>query len=132
MGDAATKGSAAALVTIVEWGDFQCHFCGRVNPRATPRELTDENFEKWASEIGLDVAKFKEDMKDKALEEKVKKMQTQGSTLGARGTPAFFINGRFLSGARPFEAFEAVIDEELGSRNWRAEVVGRGAFPVVL
>jgi protein-disulfide isomerase len=29
------------------------------------------------------------------------------------GTPAFFINGRFLSGAQPFEAFQRVIDEEL-------------------
>jgi protein-disulfide isomerase len=29
------------------------------------------------------------------------------------GTPAFFINGRFLSGAQPFEAFKRVIDEEL-------------------
>ena len=164
VGDAATKGSPEALVTIVEWSDFQCPFCGRVNPTmakiqeaygdkvriafkhnplpmhnramaaavaaeaagrqgkfwemhdklfANPRELTDENFEKWATEIALDVDKFKTDMKDKALEEKVKKQQSQGSTLGARGTPAFFIIGRFLSGAQPFEAFKALIDEEL-------------------
>lgn len=33
--------------------------------------------------------------------------------LGATGTPAFFINGIMLSGAQPFEAFEAVISEEL-------------------
>lgn len=33
--------------------------------------------------------------------------------LGARGTPAFFVNGRFLSGAQPYEAFAALIDEEL-------------------
>ena len=29
------------------------------------------------------------------------------------GTPAFFINGRMLSGAQPFEKFKEVIDEEL-------------------
>ena len=29
------------------------------------------------------------------------------------GTPAFFINGRLLLGAQPFEAFKRVIDEEL-------------------
>jgi protein-disulfide isomerase len=29
------------------------------------------------------------------------------------GTPAFFINGRMLSGAQPFEAFKVIIDEEV-------------------
>jgi protein-disulfide isomerase len=29
------------------------------------------------------------------------------------GTPAFFINGRALTGAQPFEAFKQLIDEEL-------------------
>ncbi len=78
-----------------------------------PRALTDENFDKYATEIGLDLAKFKEDMKDKKLEAKIKKQQSQGTTLGARGTPAFFVNGRFLSGAQPFEAFKGLIDEEM-------------------
>lgn len=78
-----------------------------------PRALTDENIEKYATEIGLDMAKFKEDLKDKKLEAKIKKQQQQGTTLGARGTPAFFVNGRFLSGAQPFEAFKALIDEEM-------------------
>jgi protein-disulfide isomerase len=77
-----------------------------------PRALTDENFMKYAEEIGLDIDKFKKDLTDKGLEEKIKKQQNQGATLGARGTPAFFINGRFLSGAQPFEAFKKVIDEE--------------------
>jgi len=164
VGDAAVKGSDEALVTIVEWSDFQCPFCNRVNPTmakihetygdkvrvafkhnplpmhnramaaalaaeaagrqdkfwemhdklfANGRALTDENFEKWASELGLDVAKFKTDMKDKALETKVRKQQSQGAVLGARGTPSFFVNGRHLSGAQPFEAFKALIDVEL-------------------
>lgn len=164
VGEAATKGPENALVTIVEWSDFQCPFCKRVNPtmdkiqetygdkvriafkhnplpmhnRALAaaiaaeaagrqgkfwemhdklfengRALTDENFEKWATEMELDVEKFKADLKDKALETKVKKQQSQGATLGARGTPAFFVNGRFLSGAQPFEAFKTLIDEEM-------------------
>ena len=33
--------------------------------------------------------------------------------LGASGTPAFFINGIFLNGAQPFEAFDRLIQEEL-------------------
>ena len=33
--------------------------------------------------------------------------------MGVTGTPAFFINGRFLSGAQPFEAFRAIIEDEI-------------------
>jgi protein-disulfide isomerase len=39
----------------------------------------------------------------------------EGEAMGVSGTPAFFINGRFLSGAQPFEAFKAIIDDELGN-----------------
>ena len=35
--------------------------------------------------------------------------------VGVSGTPGFFINGRFLSGAQPFDAFRRVIDRELGN-----------------
>jgi protein-disulfide isomerase len=77
------------------------------------RDLTDENFDKWAGEIGLDVGKFKKDMQDPALKKKIEQQQQQGNVLGARGTPAFFINGRFLSGAQPVPAFKALIDDEM-------------------
>ena len=36
-----------------------------------------------------------------------------GMDAGVDGTPAFFINGRMISGAQPFEAFKRIIDEEL-------------------
>jgi hypothetical protein len=36
-----------------------------------------------------------------------------GQQYGVSGTPAFFINGRPLMGARPFEDFAQVIDDEL-------------------
>jgi protein-disulfide isomerase len=37
----------------------------------------------------------------------------EGARLGVQGTPAFFINGRLLSGAQPLDRFVQVIDEEL-------------------
>ncbi|MCA9646782.1 MAG: thioredoxin domain-containing protein, partial [Myxococcales bacterium] len=43
----------------------------------------------------------------------------------ARGTPHFFINGRRLSGAQPFEKFKGVIDEELG----KAKALVAGGTP---
>ncbi len=80
---------------------------------ANNKDLTDENFVKWAGEIGIDVEQFKKDLADPALSKKVDDNQKQGTQLGARGTPAFFVNGRYLSGAQPKEAFKALIDEEM-------------------
>ena len=166
LGEAHIKGPADALVTIVEWSDFECPYCSRVNPtieqarkeygdkirvafkhnplgfhkRALPgalaaeaagrqgadkfwkmhdklfansKQLSDDNFATWADEIGLDVERFKKDMKDPVLAKKVQADQAQGAMLGVSGTPAFFINGRFLNGAQAYPAFKKIIDEEL-------------------
>lgn len=39
-----------------------------------------------------------------------------GNVLGVTGTPAFFINGRLLGGAFPFESFKEIIDLELAGK----------------
>jgi len=39
-----------------------------------------------------------------------------GNGVGVNGTPAFFINGRVVSGAQPFDVFKRVIDEELARK----------------
>ena len=36
-----------------------------------------------------------------------------GARVGVGSTPTLFINGRLVTGAQPFEAFQAIIDEEL-------------------
>ena len=51
--------------------------------------------------------------KDPAQEEEVQKDFEDGSKAGVTGTPAFFINGIFLNGAQPIEAFSEIIDQEL-------------------
>jgi len=40
---------------------------------------------------------------------------------GTRGTPAFYINGRYLSGAQPLPNFKRVVDEELKKADARIE-----------
>ena len=77
------------------------------------RSLSPENYEKWAGELALDVERFKRDMQDPLLKAGVQADQKLVSSLGARGTPAFWVNGRFLSGAQPFDNFKKLIDEEL-------------------
>jgi protein-disulfide isomerase len=77
------------------------------------RALEDKDLRKYARKLQLDLEQFDRDLKDPDLARKIDSQQTQGNELGARGTPAFFINGRFLSGAQPLDAFERLIDEEL-------------------
>ena len=59
------------------------------------------------------MGKFKAALDAQKGKEAIEADAAAGGKIGARGTPAFFINGKFLSGAQPFEAFKAKIDEEL-------------------
>jgi len=77
------------------------------------RDLTEKNFIAWAKELGLNMKQFKRALDSSTLADKVDRQQKAGVALGARGTPAFFVNGRFLSGAQPVPAFKALIDEEM-------------------
>ena len=52
-----------------------------------------------------------------SLKKKVDADMLQASELGVTGTPAFFINGRFLSGAQPFENFKRTIDAQLDKKS---------------
>src|SRR5262249_31362175 len=69
--------------------------------------------EKYAAELGLNMARFKAALDGGKFKEKVDAELQEGSKIGANGTPAFFINGKSLSGAQPFEAFKAKIDAAL-------------------
>jgi len=77
------------------------------------RDLSPETFEKYAQEIGLDMAQYKKDLTSKQLKDRIAADTSQARKLGATGTPAFFINGRFLSGAQPISSFKRLIDEAL-------------------
>jgi protein-disulfide isomerase len=80
---------------------------------ANMQGLTDENFEKWAVEAGVDKAKFKAAYSSKKYAAKVDEDLAAAKKFGATGTPAFRINGVTLSGAQPLEKFTEVIDAQL-------------------
>ncbi len=82
------------------------------------RDFAPESLEALAKGIGLDMGKYKAD-KDGACKQKITKDQAEVSAVGTSGTPAFYINGRFLSGARPIDQFKALVDEELKKANDR-------------
>ena len=63
-------------------------------------------YEKYAQELGLNMGKFKAALDAQKGKEEIEADAAAGGKIGARGTPAFFINGKFLSGAQPFEVVQ--------------------------
>jgi protein-disulfide isomerase len=77
------------------------------------RDLSAATFERYAGEIGLDIAQYRKDLSSAELKARIDGDLGQARSLNVTGTPAFFINGRFLSGAQPVSAFTRLIDEML-------------------
>ncbi len=69
-----------------------------------------EDLKKWAKELGYDIGSCLDSGKYKS---EVAKDEADGSSYGVQGTPSFFVNGKQLSGAQPYSAFQAAIDAEL-------------------
>lgn len=84
---------------------------------ASQNALSDKDFSSYADRIKLDKSKWQAcvDNPSDALAQ-IDANFRSGVKLGVTGTPAFFVNGRRLSGAIPFSGFQRVIEEELAKR----------------
>ncbi len=74
-----------------------------------------EKLHEYAKAIGLNAQKFSSCLDSGKFADEIEKDIQDGSKAGVSGTPAYFINGIFISGAQPFEKFKAIIDEELAN-----------------
>jgi len=72
-----------------------------------------EKLKAVADDARLDPSLFGRCLSTRKHQTAVQKDIDEGIRLGVSGTPAFFINGRMLSGAQPLESFVRIIDEEL-------------------
>jgi protein-disulfide isomerase len=80
---------------------------------ANQSRLQDADLKQHASDLGLDTGKFNACVDTHKFKSLVDADLRAGVDAGVNGTPAFFINGRMLSGAQPFSEFKRIIDEEL-------------------
>jgi protein-disulfide isomerase len=162
-------GDRNALVTIVEYSDFQCPFCSRVEPTLDqvktaygPRKLrivwkneplpfhtnakpaaeaamgvfalagndgfwkfhdlafsnqsslNEDSYVTWGKSAGVkDLVAFRAGLDSHRWAAKVEADHEAGKAAGVNGTPSFFINGTYFSGARPFDDFKKSVDTEL-------------------
>ena len=72
-----------------------------------------DDLKAYAVLIGLDADQFDRCMKENTHRDLVQRDVEEATKLGITGTPAFFINGRFMNDAQPLEKFVQIIEEEL-------------------
>jgi protein-disulfide isomerase len=80
---------------------------------AHSNRLSSGDLKAHAAAAGLDEKKFAECVDGHQTKSRVDADVKDAEAAGVSGTPAFFINGRMLDGAQPFETFKLLIDEEL-------------------
>jgi len=77
------------------------------------RDDAGDIFVGFAGELGLDEATFGQCLESGQYTAAVAADLAQGVSLGINGTPAFFLNGNFVSGAQPFSVFQGAIESLL-------------------
>jgi protein-disulfide isomerase len=83
---------------------------------ADPSKLATADLKAHAAALGLDTAKFNACVDNHQQKASVDADVAAADAVGVTGTPAFFVNGRSLEGAQPFDAFKRIIDEELAAK----------------
>ncbi len=93
---------------------------------ANSSKLRPADLKEHATALGLDTEAFTQCLDSGRYASLVLEDARAGTELGVSGTPAFFINGRPLVGAQPFEAFAKVIEDELARARRAAADVAAG------
>jgi protein-disulfide isomerase len=80
---------------------------------ADPTQLGPDALVEHARELGLDVGAFKAALKSARIKALVDEDIAEAARVGATGTPTFFVNGRKIVGAQPYETFRDAVNDAL-------------------
>lgn len=76
-------------------------------------QFNDQIFEKIAQDLKLDVSKFNACFQSNKYLSKVQSDLAEGANAGVEGTPTTYVNGEAISGAIPFENFDAFLQQQI-------------------
>lgn len=79
---------------------------------ANQKQLSDAKVEEIARELGLNMERFDQDLKDPELQTRIDRDLKNGQQANVRGTPTIFLNGKQLN-QRNLPGFQQAIDAEL-------------------
>lgn len=105
--------SAQAAECAGEQGKFWPYHDKLFASAASPFAFSDGKLKGYARDLGLSTQRFNQCLDSGKYLKKVEGETATAAFLGARGTPAFLLNGQLITGAQPFEVFEAAIEKEL-------------------
>ncbi len=79
--------------------------------------LSDAKIRELATEAGLDMVRYDQDMKEKGSDylSLVRRDFHEGQQIGVRGTPSIFVNGKLLR-QRSLPGFRAMIEQEIAKK----------------
>jgi protein-disulfide isomerase len=80
------------------------------------KELDVDQLKAQARALNLNSADFDKCLDSGEETAAVEKDRKEGETLGINGTPSFFINGHFLSGALDYTALRQIVDQQLATQ----------------
>ncbi|HXK11577.1 MAG TPA: thioredoxin domain-containing protein [Vicinamibacteria bacterium] len=86
------------------------------NLMTTNGALDDADLKGRAASLQLSAPSFASCLSSGRFDAAIQASVRQGEGLGVTGTPAYFVNGWMISGARPVESFAEVIDAQLAGR----------------
>src|SRR5262249_9324122 len=106
--------AALAAETVFRLGGSKAFWKFHEVAFANQQTLDPQHYEQWAGQAGVDKAKWKASFDKQEYAAKIDADMPVGKNANVSGTPASIINGNFLSGAQPIDAFTKIIDEEIG------------------
>jgi protein-disulfide isomerase len=87
------------------------------------KQLDVDQLKQHAENLHLDLQQFNKCLDSGAEAAVVQKQREEGVTLGLSGTPSFFINGHFFSGALDYAALHEIITRQLSEQSHQVAMV---------